>query len=206
MEVGDALRIDLGAPCADVVAPQQELRQHPHAAPHLQHVAGGGGMRVDSRRAGRVQAVGLRAACGVARMRSVGLRADCLLLGAGRGREGRLAARERVADLARDIEVDQKMLAQRFLCSYFGHNRVRSYGKRSTEASRSLRNLNRTIRLQLDSLSGSAIWACPGSCCRPHPDCRRIFILGRCQRRAANSAKSCGLSPPVAAARRLALQ
>ena len=36
-EVVDALGVDLGAPHDDVAAPQQELRQHAHAASHLQH-------------------------------------------------------------------------------------------------------------------------------------------------------------------------
>ena len=47
VEVGDALRVDLGAPRHDIVAAQQKLRQHAHTAPHFQHRTrhGGGSAR-----------------------------------------------------------------------------------------------------------------------------------------------------------------
>ena len=74
-EVVDALGVDLGAPHDDVAAPQQELRQHAHTAPHLQH-----------------------------RRRHVGR-----------------AARQGVADFARYVQIDQKMLAQCLLRPDFTH-------------------------------------------------------------------------------------
>ena len=37
---------------------------------------------------------------------------------------GRTAARKRIADFARDIQVDQKMLSQRLFCPYFTHFRL----------------------------------------------------------------------------------
>ena len=40
MQVFDALRVDFGTVGGDVAAPEQELRQHPHPAADLQHVAG----------------------------------------------------------------------------------------------------------------------------------------------------------------------
>ena len=92
MEVGDALRVDLGTPRHDVAAPQQKLRQHPHAAPHLQH---GGRIGQHGRRSRR-----------------------------------RCPATEGVADLARDVQVDQKMLSQRLFCSDFTHRCRKDSAKR----------------------------------------------------------------------------
>ena len=45
MQVFDAFRVDLGPVGDDVVAPEQKLRQHAHAAPDLQHVAAPGSFR-----------------------------------------------------------------------------------------------------------------------------------------------------------------
>ena len=35
---------------------------------------------------------------------------------------GRIAARKRIADFARDIQIDQEMLSQRLFCPYFTHS------------------------------------------------------------------------------------
>ena len=77
-EVVDALGVDLGAPHDDVAAPQQELRQHAHAASHLQH---------RRRRLGRT-------------------------------------ARQGVADFARYVQIDQKMLAQSLFRPDFTHSAI----------------------------------------------------------------------------------
>ena len=100
VEVGDALRVDLGAPRQDVFAPQQELRQYPHAASHLKHVAAPCGGILLRGRAGGL--------CG-------GL--PC--------RQQHGTARERIADLAGNIQIDQEMLAQGFFGSNFRHTRQR---------------------------------------------------------------------------------
>ena len=78
VEVGDALRVDLGSPRHYIAAAQQKLRQHAHAAPHFEH----------------------------------------------RTRRGGGSARERVANLACNVQVGEKMLPQRLFSPYFRHNSV----------------------------------------------------------------------------------
>ena len=191
MQVFDAFRVDLGPVGDDVVAPEQKLRQHAHAAPDLQHVAAPGSFRPlpGIRRNIRLYTRHTLRPCllrnippGI-RFRPLnnippGTRSDiqpgcnfrcpsiaCDLPGSGRcaplgsvsgpsfrcddydrlrllrsspsrslpvrsGKSGNsrscpqpdLSARKRVADFARDIQIDQKMLAQRLFSPYFTHS------------------------------------------------------------------------------------
>ena len=75
VEILDAFAVDLGAPRDNVVALQQELRQHTHAAAHFEYIVGTFGR----------------------------------------------AARKRVADFARYVQIGQEVLAERLFGSYLVH-------------------------------------------------------------------------------------
>ena len=144
MQVFDALRVDLGAVGGDVAAPEQELRQHPHPAADLQHVAGDcaapflfrGRRRTGSGRIRREPGIGT---CSYTPPGfRIGIGSSCRLRpgfcpGIGTSSRHRpgfrpglrsYAPRKRIANLARDIEVDQEMLSQRLFCPYFTHFRL----------------------------------------------------------------------------------
>ena len=62
VQVGDALGVDFGAVGNDVAALQQEAGQDPHAAPHLEYVAGAAGRHIRLPSGGFGQCGGLRRA------------------------------------------------------------------------------------------------------------------------------------------------
>jgi len=174
MEVPDALRVDLGAVGGNVAAPEQVLRQHPHPAADLQHVAGDcaapflfrGRRRTGSGRIRREPGIGrypgtvpvpgfrpgsgissrirpgfrpgigtssrhrpgFRPSSGISSHPRPGFRIGTSIRtrpGIRRGPGPRsYAPRKRIANLARDIEVDQEMLSQRLFCPYFTHLRL----------------------------------------------------------------------------------
>ena len=144
MEVPDALRVDLGAVGSNVAAPEQVLRQHPHPAADLQHVAGDcaapfllrGRRRTGSGRIRREPGIGT---CSYTPPGfRIGIGSSCRLRQGFRPSSGissrirpgfcpgprSFAPRKRIANLARDIEVDQEMLSQRLFCPYFTHLRL----------------------------------------------------------------------------------
>ena len=172
MQVFDALRVDLGAVGGDVAAPEQELRQHPHPAADLQHVAGDcaapflfrGRRRTGSGRIRREPGIGtcsytppgfrigIGSSCRLRPGFCPGIGTSCrhrpgfrpssgisshprpgFRIGIGTSSRHRpgfrpglrsYAPRKRIANLARDIEVDQEMLSQRLFCPYFTHFRL----------------------------------------------------------------------------------
>ena len=150
MQVFDALRVDFGTVGGDVAAPEQELRQHPHPAADLQHVAGDctAPSRLRGRRctgSGRIRrdpGIGPGSQPGTATVQGSdpgigtsirphpGIRTGTgisshICRGGFPGTCPRPhAPRKRIANLARDIEVDQEMLSQRLFCPYFTHFRL----------------------------------------------------------------------------------
>ena len=158
VEVGDALRVDLGAPRHYIAAAQQKLRQHTHAAPHFQHRA--------RRRGG--------------------------------------AARERVADLARNVQVGEKMLSQRLFSPYFRHNSFQTGYKGSkkpdgtkpnrTESGKTFRQSKASSRHRKHEPSPPSSPYAPEnpSCGVPQRLLRRLRFFSRrsCSRR-ARAARRC---------------